>query len=930
MGTSPSRLVVSFLAALAIAVAAAGLPAVAAEGEDPTPGGISGTVTGSGGEAVAGVSVLARTESGELATPAPATTGAGGTYTITGLPPGRYRIRFAPGPGSPYVGQYYANQTQWCLADGITLDAGQELTGINAVLLLGASISGTVTGPGGGPAAGVSVTAQGGGETPSSSGQAVTAVDGTYTIAGLADGQYKLLFSPPAGSGATGEYHYDRQDWFAADAVTLVAGEQRAGVDASLAPAATISGTVTDAGGSGVGGVDVSASTQTGAVSSSGVATTAADGTYTITGLAAGAYTVVFQPSPASGYAAAYYPDAGGASAGTVRLAAGDHHRGVNATLQPGAVLAGTVTGPGGEPLAGVSVSASGAPGTVAPSGAATTAADGTYTMAGLAAGTYQVRFDPGFGSAYAGEFYDDEQEWSRADAVTLVAGERRGGIDAALAAAASISGTITVPAGGNAGGVTVTAIGLSGGPSSFGYATSAADGRYTISGLGAGEYRIQFSALPGCGLGYATQWYNARPDWGSADTVTLGSGEQRDGIDATLVAAAGMSGTVTGSVGEPLAGVFVFVSGPAFGFGTTAADGTYTVTGLPAGDYKVQFVPGYGSPYTAEWYDDQPDGDTALVVTLATGEHRPGLDAVLAGGASISGTVTGPAGEALAGVTVTASGVTAAAFASATTGPDGRYHLTGLAGGDYRLRFVLPPGSLYSGEYYDDQADGNRADTLTLAAGEQRAGVNATLAGPASISGTVRGPDGAPLAGASVSALSTSGGMGAVAVTDGSGSYFLTGLAAGDYKVHFSPPAGSGLVSEYYDDQKDGAGAQIITLTVGAARGGVDATLDAEPVLTGGIAGRVTAHRSRPVGAVDVEALDARGTVVATTAVAPDGSYGLGGLPPGSYVVHFVPAPGNRLRAEYWDRAKTFNRATPINVVAAQTHAGIDAELKP
>jgi hypothetical protein len=51
-------------------------------------------------------------------------------------------------------------------------------------------------------------------------------------------------------------------------------------------------------------------------------------------------------------------------------------------------------------------------------------------------------------------------------------------------------------------------------------------------------------------------------------------------------------------------------------------------------------------------------------------------------------------------------------------------------------------------------------------------------------LAGTVRGPDGAPLAGVTVTATDGNGDLAATAVTDRAGSYTLPGLEPGGYTV--------------------------------------------------------------------------------------------------------------------------------------------------
>jgi hypothetical protein len=173
------------------------------------------------------------------------------------------------------------------------------------------------------------------------------------------------------------------------------------------------------------------------------------------------------------------------------------------------------------------------------------------------------------------------------------------------------------------------------------GSAQTNASGDYTISGLAAGSYKVQFSACPGGG-NYVTEWWDNKPDVNTADTISLAAGASRTGVDAQL-ARPTISGHVTNATGDPLQNICVSAqpspSGPGGGSAQTNASGDYTISGLAAGSYKVQFsaCPGGGN-YVTEWWDDRPDAGAADTISLAAGASRTGVDAQLA-----RPTTTGP-----------------------------------------------------------------------------------------------------------------------------------------------------------------------------------------------------------------------------------------------------------------------------------------------
>jgi hypothetical protein len=74
-----------------------------------------------------------------------------------------------------------------------------------------------------------------------------------------------------------------------------------------------------------------------------------------------------------------------------------------------------------------------------------------------------------------------------------------------------------------------------------------------------------------------------------------------------------------------------------------TAADGTYTLSGLSEGTYKLKFSDPDGN-YLTEYHDDKATLDLANEFTVTAAESVTGKDAVLGTAASVSGTVTSAA----------------------------------------------------------------------------------------------------------------------------------------------------------------------------------------------------------------------------------------------------------------------------------------------
>ena len=386
-----------------------------------------------------------------------------------------------------------------------------------------------------------------------------------------------------------------------------------------------------------------------------------------------------------------------------------------NASLTAAGAITGTVRDPFGQPVEGLVVSAWHADGA---STAGVTDAAGGYEIVGLPAGAYTIHFD-GSEHGLTSEYFDDAATWSAAEEISLSGGQTRSGVDATLAAAGVISGTVTGPDGGP---VADVYVGVTSSDGTVDGAFTGPDGAYGVAGLRAGTYTVHFDAS---NPGLVSEYYDDALRLVDADPVTVTGGQTTADVDAALVDGGSISGTVTGPEG-PVDGLFVQVTDGALSWSAASAlDGTYTVTGLPEGSYVVQFDAGDLGLVT-EYYDDVLDADDATPVVVGVGEDRAGIDAVLARGATISGVVTGPDGP-VADVWVSAWGLDGIGQGGASTAAAGTYTMTGLAPDDYRVAF-LPSGEELRPEYFDDQLSARSATVVTIAGTESVLDVDAVL----------------------------------------------------------------------------------------------------------------------------------------------------------------------------------------------------------
>lgn len=384
------------------------------------------------------------------------------------------------------------------------------------------------------------------------------------------------------------------------------------------------------------------------------------------------------------------------------------------AQAAPTGSIRGVVTAPNGTPVAGASVSAAPFEGTAG--GASTTSrADGSYVLVGLPTGAYRVTFvAAGFGPPY---YYPGTTDFFHAAAVRVADGVVTTDIDQHYTATGGISGNVRSAGGAALNGAAVMVTSTSGFGSTS--ATSGPDGAYVASGLADGTYLVN-AAAPG----HVSVYYSGALDISGAAAVTVTGGVVTTGIDVVLPLAGGISGQVTLADGTPAAGAVVTVAmGSRTGAASTAADGTYSIDGLVAGNYVVGFA-GAGSPMPEEYYDDAPSTALATPVTVVVGTPTPPVDAMLGPDPSLGGTVFGDGDQPLPGATVTVtsdSGI----VSSATTGADGGYLFTRLADGEYTVAFSAAG---YSTRYYDGAVDAAGAKLVTIVKHNPIAGVDGYL----------------------------------------------------------------------------------------------------------------------------------------------------------------------------------------------------------
>jgi hypothetical protein len=536
--------------------------------------------------------------------------------------------------------------------------------------------------------------------------------------------------------------------------LTTATGAGRAFADGGTA---TVSGTVTDASTSApISGISVYISSADGSYFD--IAVTADDGTYALSAIPAGSYTLQFQPDEGQNYVQQCWNDDSCVDNNQTYFTVADGAvlTGYDAALVPGATIEGTVTDSSGNPVENVNVNASSSDGG---SGFSTTDGNGDYAISGLAAGSYELDYQPTEGN-YLESWWDDQPTEATANLVTVDSGAVANGIDQQLQPGATISGTVSTSDGPLADAV-VQAFDPTNPLENEQPGVTDANGDYTITGLPDGSFDVQFSAPDSNTL--ATQWWQNASTEAAATPVPTSIADPATGIDATLVPGGSISGRIfapgTPKVGLANASVSIFPTnggGPILGVGTNR-NGHYTITNVPAGTYSISIVTGGNSGVVAEeWWGGTFIETGAQSLTVSSGEAITGINQQLIVGSPISGSITA-GGEPAANdeVDIWSSdeivGQNDQPPFETFTDANGDYTLPNMGPGKYTVD-ILSLDPHYASQWWNDKPNQARATQVKVTKDVAVTGIDATLA-PVVITPTSPTISGRPRVGSTLTA---------------------------------------------------------------------------------------------------------------------------------------------------------------------------------
>ncbi len=466
---------------------------------------------------------------------------------------------------------------------------------------------------------------------------------------------------------------------------------------------------------------------------------------------------------------------------------------------------------------------------------------------------------------------------------------------------------------------------------------TTAADGRYAVGDLPDGEYRLRFA--PPAGSDLAATFWRSSAGWEDADPLAVGGGGTVV-ADMSLPIGATLSGIVTRAAdGAPVPGVTVYADGDGgSGVAETGSDGRYSLVGLNAGAYVVEFAPPIiddQPPALAyEYWQGVRSPDLATPVEVTAGGRVTGIDASLDDTGSISGRVARAGGGApVAGATVHLRPADHTLGFSTTSRSDGTYTLAGVVPGSHFVEVWTEDARLLDVTWPDAIAGtGDEGEPVAVHAGDDIPGIDVVLPRAAVVAGTVRMKHRVWTAGGTVTLDAVSrGGVRTTGVVEPDGRFRIGKVIPARYVVSVQPTAdASRAASQFFRRSDTRRGATVLDLRSGRVRDGVDFSLRKGVDMSGTVTVdgeltlpvEVTAYRWSGRG---WEAMATTSTWGEFSFADPPGDVAGHYLPPGRYVLGFA---ADGYCTEYSGDARSLRDAQSFRVRAGHDESGLDAHL--
>ena len=450
--------------------------------------------------------------------------------------------------------------------------------------------------------------------------------------------------------------------------------------------------------------------------------TTEIDGSYLLTGIPSGYYKV---RAMKEGYAREYYNNVFYSDeAEVIYLSGSEAITGIDFSLNLGGGISGIIfNNKDGSPIENAQVFIRPSKYAIDDGFLAISDSNGYYVVEGLALGFYKATVDAdGYASL---RYYDGVYGWDNADNIEVNPPDVTEGIDISLELAGSIAGFVY-----QGDGVTpisnadICADPVDGGYEGIG-AWSSTDGSYTIDCLPPNGYTLRINH----DSWFASEFYDSKPSYQTADIVNVIAGEETSDIIFTL----DEGGWITGFVfdeetGDPISdlqlGASLSGGGGAPSAPGTVFDGSFKFV-LHEGEYFIEAGIGvgaaHGQKYLPEWYNNTYNVEDATPVRVTIGEETSHINFYLSKSGSISGSVYDINENPLSDASISAFSDDFSGSVS-ISGDDGSFSVVGLPSDDYYVQVSVLG---YISEFYDDATSKDDATLVSVHAPGDTSNIN-------------------------------------------------------------------------------------------------------------------------------------------------------------------------------------------------------------
>ncbi len=916
---------------------------------------LSGFITSDTGAPLAGIPVdvlRISPTSGNLVrlSTAGGVSGTDGGFTTADLAPGEYWLRAnnttndSLGVEFPtgYEGLYYypdGNQPDRDSTRPVIVGAGTgEISGFDFSLRPAYRVSGRVTAPAGTDLATVDFDVY-----DATSGLFLPLLNtkadanGDYVLYGFASGVYHLKCDPEPVSGLYPVFQGN--EFMDLDAQPLLVNGSDQVVDFSLSPGFTLSGTVR-ANGSPQLNVDMDLyqvrSNRVVFIPDPAVTDPVA-GVYTSSLLPAAVYVIRADPLQQSGFQPiSYYttnqePAMLFEMATPVELTAGSRN-GLDIDLFAGGKFQGFVfSGHDGSALVNADIDVYTIDG-VRTEADAKTGVNGFFSTDNLLPGDYIIRADPPPGTKFVRNYAstNDATHFEDAMSLALVAGQSFTGLTLRLPLGGVIGGKITDQQGNPLGGIDLDVYEAASGRGMEANATSDTNGTYALDALPPGDYQVR--ADPENGLPWVRQYYSNTFSSADALAITVMADALYTNIDFALASGGYISGSVMTTNNQPLAGYDIDVFDAAGKFvpvdAATDASGNYMVGALPEGAYAVRADGPEGSLYVQQYAGGGYFVEDANRFAVEANQVLTNVNIRLSSGGYLSGRVEDTNGSAVAQADLDLfDDLGRRMEMGGTSDAEGFYSAGPLPPGLYTIRFEPIPGSFLVTTYYPAGFLSEQAVAVRVDSGVTNLLAPVVTQTGGMIAGVIRSTNGQALAHIDLDAFSPDGTrLEENAESSADGSYMMGPFAEASVVIRADPGSQDPYVRQYYDH----ASYQSAATSVVIEPGRVTSNINFELISGAIISGRVVFTNQQPLAGLDMDVYAAGGGLALeqTALTGADGTYQLGPVPEGAWVVRVHPTAAQGYQTRYYPNAGNIISAEALMVEQGRNVSNINLEV--